>query len=274
MLVILVFLSPLFAMGWEEPFETDTSKIVSVDVAATNHIFVEIDWGTEGSLIYWYMEVSGPLDFYIIDSADFDDITDEIWDREAVFSTLVESVTEHDIVLPYDDTFYFAFFNRRYSSVALDGWYAKDETEPDGKMWGMRTNFASEVLIGSTADLSCLFTDHFDIVNVSLYEDDVLVRNCTEPVDTMVVWSVDDYKFTTLGTMEIAFKAEDLGGNIGVASKTIKVVNKLSKPPTITEPEYFDWVGIFEEHWVAMIVIGTLLGTTLIVGLEKAGKLP
>jgi hypothetical protein len=56
-------------------------------------------------------------------------------------------------------------------------------------------------------------------------------------------------------------------------SKTIEVVNKLSSPPTHSEPEYFDWVGIFEDYWYIMIPVGTLLGIGIMLGLEKAGKL-
>lgn len=36
----LVFLSPMFVIGWEEPFETDTScYIIGMGVEATNHVF-------------------------------------------------------------------------------------------------------------------------------------------------------------------------------------------------------------------------------------------
>lgn len=235
--------------------------------------FRQIDWKTEGSLIYWYIEVSGPVDFYVIDSSDYNDIVDEIWDKEAVFSTVVETETEYEIVLPYDDTFYFAIFNRRYSLVEVDGWYARDETNPVGEMWGINTNFADEILIGSTRDISCVFNDWFDIVNIVLYENDVMARTFTGPADTMVEWTISEYEFTTLGIIEMAFKCEDRGRNVKTISKTIEVVNKLSLPPTTSRVEYLDWVGFFEDYWFVIIPIGAVLGIVAMFGLEKAGIL-
>lgn len=266
----LVFAFPLFAIGLEEPIESDTSYDINQAVPARDHICIEIIGGDKGSLIYWYMEFEWSLDFYIIDPLDLEDINDKIWDKEAVFN--VTTKTEYDIVLPYDDTFYFVMFNRKYLSVAVDGWYARDETEPDGKMRGLNTNFASEVLLGSTRDVVCMFNDHFDIVNLIMYENDEMVRTFYGPSDDMVEWTITDYEFSNLGETEISFKAEDQGGNIGVISKTVKIVNKLSSKPT--KPEYFDWVGIFEDYWFVMIPVGALLGIAVIVGLEKAGKLP
>lgn len=273
MILSLVFLFPLFVIGLEDPIESDTSVIITLDIPATDHRFKEIDWKTEGSLIYWCMEVTGSLDFYVIDSSDYNDIEEEIWDKEAVFSTIVEIETEYDIVLPYDDTFYFVMFNRRYSSVAVDGWYARDETKPIGEMWGISTNFANEVLIGSTADLGCIFTDHFGLSEISLYENEIAVQviNVSSLIEHR--WVKGNYKFTTLGDIEIRFEATDLGGNIGIASKTVEVVNEFSLPPTTTV-EPFNWIGIFEDYWFVIIPVGTLLGIAIIVGLEKAGKLP
>jgi hypothetical protein len=272
----LVFLSPLFVMGQENPVGDDTWYIINPGIDVGDRTFIKVEWRDEGSLIYWHIDFSGEVNLHFIDEEDYQSLTNgSTWDGQSVlnYDFMYTTNIEYSIVLPYEDTFYFFIVNKAGSYVDVDGWYARDETEPDGIMWGLKTNFANEILIGSTVDLGCSFNDHFDIVNMTLYENDILVETYTGSADTMVEWTVPDYKFTTLGMIEVAFKAEDQGGNIGIESKTIKIVNKLSSPPTHSEPEYFDWVGIFEDYWYIMIPVGTLLGIGVMLGLEKAGKL-
>lgn len=265
----LVFLSPLFVAGGSDPYGDDTWYSFPPGVDYDEHI--KLQWKDEGDLIYWYIEVTGKIKFIFMNSSNFEA---ERWDK-VIFSTMIETGKEHEynITLPYDGTFYFVMVNQAGGYSDINGWYAKDETEPDGNIWGLNTNFANEVLLGSTRDISCMFNDRFDIVNLVFYENDVMMRTFGEYTDPMVEWTISDYEFTTLGMIEISFKAEDRGRNVGVVSKTVEVVNKLSSLPTHSEPEYFDWVGVFEDYWFVMIPVGTLLGIGIILGLEKAGKL-
>ena len=261
----LVFLSPLFIMGWESPIGDDTSYEFPLYI--DNEVYVDLEWGDEGDLIYWHLEVSGEVVFYFINSSKVL--------AEPIFITVIEAgnMHEYNITLPYKDTFHFFIKSKGESSITVDGWYAKDETEPVGEMWGIDTNFADEVLIGSTATFTCKFWDSFDIVNMLLYENDAMVRTFYGPADTMIEWTIFDYEFTTLGIIEMVFKAEDQGRNVGIVSKTVEVVNKLSLPPTTSEREYFDWVGIFENYWYIIIPVGAVVGIVGMFGLEKAGIL-
>ena len=271
----LVFLSPLFVMGESEPGPSDTWYTIDPFIDVKDHTFVEINWGDEGDLIYWNIDFSDTASLHLIDSQGYQDILDKNpnWESVLGYDFMYTTSVESNIVLPYDDTFYFLLVNKADVSITVDGWYAKDETEPDGVMWGINTNFANEVLIGANVEIGCSFSDHFDIVNISLYENDIMTRTFTGSADTMVEWTISDYKFTTLGIIEVAFKAEDQGRNIGSVSKTVKVVNKLSLPPTTSKQEYFDWVGIFENYWFIIIPIGAVVGIVAMFGLEKMGIL-
>jgi hypothetical protein len=171
----LVFLFPLFVTGASDPYDDDTWYPISPDIVPDSHAFIDIAWGDEGDLIYWHIKtIGGEIHFHLIDQDDWDDIDAGFWDGSPVFSTIIETNFKYNITLPYKSTFYFFMENKGIKRVTIDGWYAKDETEPDGDMWGLNTNFADEVLLGSIRDINCMFSDRFDIVNISLCENDGL----------------------------------------------------------------------------------------------------
>lgn len=270
MFLSLVFLLPMFAMAQTDPLPNDSYRMMPEGLPAGGDEFMELNWGDEGSLIYWHIDTSQTLRLYLVNSSVFEV---KQWDLP-IFSAQIEAgeVFNYNITLPYDDIFYFRLENVDVVYANIVGWYAVDQTTPEGNLYGISTNHAGEVRLDSTIEFGCQFSDYFGISNIVLYENDVMMRTYGGPVESVVTWEIIDYIFTTLGEVTIEVKGEDLGKNVVSITKTVEVVEEFSPIPTTTEP--FDWIGVFEEHGIAMVAISVLIGTIVIVALEKAGKLP